>query len=570
MQFSLLEKKNVRKIAIIISTIALFLLVSYLTIYQTNFSQGKVWSYLGSSDDRFHMMRIEGLYHSLQRHQFFPFINMSFLNGFGYIVNVFYSDFVLYPAAFLRLMGFSSAQTLGLYYLLMNFLTFGVSFLCFYKISQKYINSLLFSFVYTLSTYRLHDMLFRHDIGEIGAMVFLPIAILGIYEIFYGNHKKWLYLTFGMTGVIYSHAISPILIALLIIAVALCRFTEMRENPKRFWALVWATITSALLSIAYFGPMIEQMHHTEFILTQTKSMLPTGASDFADVTNWSLNNTIGQPNIGITLLIAAFIVLISMNKIKDAAVRQFSIIGVVFLICSTKIFPWGLFNNTPLKMIQYPWRFDMLITILLAIFIASDPLELLSGKYAKPILIGLVFLFSLSASYRLVKVAPLQLVTAAQYNAPEAFSIGGGQEYLPTSTRLSEIERMAHKPKIRSGKAKISNFKQYGTRLSFDFKGAKNAKIDLPIIAYYGYQSTQSEGKVSKLQPDEKNNYLAQVKVNGKGKVVVDYFETTVQKFSRRISFLSLLIIVATMFINKLNLVDFSKIEGLRSNSKSK
>ncbi|QFR69596.1 hypothetical protein [Companilactobacillus paralimentarius] len=112
MQLTFLNKKNWKKVAIIVFTIALFLLVSILAVYQAQIFQGKIWSFLGTSDDRFHNMRIEGLYHSLLRHQYFPFINMSFMDGFGYIVNIFYSDFLLYPAAFLRLMGYSSAQAI--------------------------------------------------------------------------------------------------------------------------------------------------------------------------------------------------------------------------------------------------------------------------------------------------------------------------------------------------------------------------------------------------------------------------------------------------------------------------
>ncbi|KRN99943.1 cell surface protein precursor [Companilactobacillus kimchiensis] len=431
-------------------------------------------------------------------------------------------------------------------------------------------NSLVFSFVYTLSTYRLHDLMFRHDIGEIGAFVFLPIAVLGIYEIFYGERKHWLTLVFGMTGIIYSHAISPILVAILIIIIACCQIPELKKNPKRLLSLLWAVICSVLLSLAYFLPMIEQVHHTQFMLGQSEGMLPNGASDMADLTNWSLNNTVGQPNIGITLFLAAIVILVSFTKIKNNAIKQFSVIGAVMLLCSTKIFPWVLINKTPLRMIQYPWRFDMVATILLAIFVASDPLNIFSSKVAKSGLVIFVFLLAVSASYRLVANSSLQLMPYAQYSQLDSFSIGAGQEYLPKGTNLSELQRSSHKPKIEQGKVKISNFKQYGTRLSFDFKNAKNAKVDLPIIAYYGFQSTQSSGKVSKIKMDSKNNNLAQVTVNGKGKVIVDYFETATQKVTRRISFLSLLVIIALIFINKLNLVDFDRIEGLRTSNKEK
>ena len=565
MQLTFLKNQKTKKIVTVIFTIALFALVSFLAIYQTEVSHGKIWAFLGSSDNRFHMMRIEGLYHSIQRHQFFPFINMSFMNGFGYIVNIFYSDFLLYPAAFLRLLGLSSAQTVVYYFWFLNFLTFGVSFLCFYKVMPKYLNSLVFSFVYTLSTYRLHDMLFRQDIGEVGAFIFLPIAVLGIYEIFYGERKHWLYLVFGMTGIIYSHAISPILVAVLIILIAIAQIPELKANPKRLVSLLWATLCSGLLSLAYFVPMMEQMRHTKFILTQTKSLLPNGATDFADMVTFSLNNGIGQPSIGLVMIVAAFILLVLITKIKNPILKQFSVIGILMLLCTTKVMPWVIFNHTPFKMIQYPWRFDMIATILLAIVIAADPLGFLSSKYAKIGLMSLVFLFAISSSYRLVNGSQIQLNDYATYNQQEPFSIGAGQEYLPVDTSVSELQRTAHKPEIQSGKVKINNFKQYGTRLSFDFEDAKNAKVDLPIIAYYGFQSTQSKGKVSKLTMDKDNNNLAQVTINGNGKVTVDYFETMLQKVSRRISFLTLLVIIAISFIHKLNLVDFNKIEGLRS-----
>ncbi|HIY92262.1 hypothetical protein [Companilactobacillus sp. HBUAS56275] len=565
MQLTFLNKKNWKKIAIVVATIVLFLLVSILAVYQAQIFQDKIWSFLGTSDDRFHNMRIEGLYHSLLRHQYFPFINMSFMNGFGYIVNIFYSDFLLYPAAFLRLMGYSSAQAIISLNILLTFLTMGVSFLCFYKIRKEYWSSLVFSFVYTLSTYRMIDVLYRHDLGEIGAFVFLPIALLGIYEVFYGEHKNWLYLTFGMTGVIYSHAITPLLLAILIVIVAICQIAELRKTPARLLSLCWATICSLLLTVAYFLPMLEQMKHTKFFLTQSNPNLVATAPDFSDMAHASLNNIYDQPNPGIVMLFAAIVVFISLTKIENKAVRDFSLIGAGMLLCSTKLFPWELLNKTPLKMIQYPWRFYMIASLLLAVFIAADPLGLFKKRTMKVVLMLFVMLIAVSSEYRLVNNSPLQRNTYETYNQAEPYSIGGGQEYLPVGTNLSKLQRSKHKPKVMTGKAKITDFKQYGTRLSFNFKNAKNAKVDLPIIGYYGFQSTQSKGKVSELRVDKTNNNLAQVTVNGKGKVVVDYFETTTQKVARRTSFLSLLVIIAILFINKLNLIDFSKIEGLKS-----
>jgi hypothetical protein len=137
-----------------------------------------------NNDGQFHLMRIEGLTDSIRNHDYFPIVNTAFMGGFGYIANIFYADLWLYPAAILRLY-LPMSQALIIYYVLINFITFLTSFGSFYKASSKYWNSFVFSFVYTLSTYRIFDMTRRYDIGETETMIFLPIVLLGVYEIFY-------------------------------------------------------------------------------------------------------------------------------------------------------------------------------------------------------------------------------------------------------------------------------------------------------------------------------------------------------------------------------------------------
>ena len=568
---SILKNKYFKITIITIITLGIFAIASFLSIYQTEFYHNSIWSFLGPSDNRFHMMRIEGLYQSILRHDYFPVINMSFMDGFGYISNIFYSDFLLYPVALMKLLGYSTAQAIARYYVILNFLTFGVSFLCFYKVQRKYWNSLVFSFVYTLSSYRLHDLLFRHDLGEVGAFLFLPIAMLGIYEIFYGERKRnWLFLTFGMTGIIYSHALSPVLVAILIVIVALCQIPELKLHPKRLLSLLWAAICSGLLSVGYFLPMLEQLKHTTFQLTKTKSILVKGSSSLQDSFNWSLNNVLIKPNIGLILLLATFIIVVSAYKIKNKAIKHFSIIGVVIFICSTSVFPWILLNKTPFKMIQYTWRFDMLATILLAIFVASDPLNILRGKTVKGLMVMFAMLLSISGGYRLVQSNSAALVPYSEYNKMSPYSIGGGQEYLPVGTNITALEATKHMPGIISGKATISNFKQNGTKLTFNFKNAKNAKVDLPIIGYYGFQSKNSTGQVSKLTMDKQHNNLAKITINGKGKVVVDYYKTKVQKLARHFSAISLVIMLLMMIAYPFRRKIKSQLIRLKSNSKEK
>lgn len=530
----------------------LFLFVSIISIYPTELN-GHIWSFLGmNSDGRFHIMRIEGLAESMRRGQFFPEVNMSLLGGFGYIANIFYADLWLYPVALMRLAGLTTAQSFVIFYIILNFCTFLTSFWSFKKVSQRIDKSLLFSFVYTLSTYRIYDMVRRLDIGETLALTFLPIVVLGIYEIFYGDDKQWLYLTLGMTAVIYAHALSPILITIFIFWVIIFRLRILIREPHRVQSLMMAAGVSMLLSLAYFLPMFEQLRHTEFKLTKAPliNVSQTGMR-VSDIFVWSALNRLDIQNIGLVTLLTALAILVTVWRVKNQAVRDFAIIGEILLFMTTDIFPWKLFDKTPLNRIQFPWRFNMIITILFAIYLATDNLHFFSKTWQKTALILLTLSLTMGSEQLLVQHLPDGYNTYAKFNDLDVYSIGDGEEYLPKNANLAALQRAPHTPQIKSGTVELADFSQKGSKVTVAFQNAKDAKIDLPLIGYYGYSATKSTGKVSRLTMDDDNNGLATVTVQGKGIIRVDYQQTSIQKNSRLISLFSLFAVIILVSLKK-------------------
>jgi hypothetical protein len=189
-------------------------------------------------------------------------------------------------------------------------------------------------------------------------------------------------------------------------------------------------------------------------------------------------------------------------------------------------------------MIQFPWRFFMIITILFSIYLAYDPIHLFNKSWKK-ILLGLAIVgLTLNSEQVLVQTHPYENDKYSQFNDLDVYSIGGGEEYLPEKASYAALREEPHTPQVLAGTVKISNFYQKGSKVVFDFNQAKQAKIDLPILGYYGYSSKDSTGKVSKLTMDTKNNGLGQVTVNGKGKVKVDYYKTPIQRLSRIFQYL--------------------------------
>lgn len=522
-------------------TLLLFLVASLISIYLTELN-GHIWSFLTMSNDgRFHIMRIEGLAQAIRQGNLTPIVNMSFLGGLGYISNVFYSNLWLYPAAVLRLMGLTITQAFVSFYVLLNFATFLTSFGAFYKASQRYDKSLLFSFVYTLSTYRIFDMVRRFDVGELSTFVFLPIVVLGVYEIFYNNRHQWIYLTIGMVGVIYSHALSPVLIGIFIVLVMIFRIKTLVKEPQRILALFYAGVSSLMLGLAYFMPMLEQMRHTQFKLTNVPLInVSQTEMSWPDLLNWSVHNDLYKQNIGLIMLVTAIMIPLIIWKIKNVAIRDFAIIGELLLVMTTNIFPWKFFDKTPLNMIQFPWRFYMIVSILFAIVIAADPLGIFSGNWKKVMMILFALGLVVNSERILVQQYPREDDAYTQFNHLDVDSIGSGQEYLPKNASLTALIKAPHTPQVLSGQAKISNFSQVGSKVTFHFRAAQNAKVSVPIICYYGYSAKDSTGQVSKLRMDKNNNGLGQIIVNDKGVVRIDYEKTPFQRISKVISLASL------------------------------
>lgn len=536
----------------VLLTLILFLITSFVAIYLTGLN-GHIWSFLEMNNDgRFHIMRMEGLYESMKRGEFFPVVNMSLLGGFGYISNIFYSNLWMYPVAIFRLMGLSIAKSFILFYIILNFCTFLISFLSYFWASHRYDKSLVFSFVYTLATYRIFDMVRRFDVGEILTLIFLPLVVLGVYEIFYGDENKWLYLTFGMTAIIYSHALSPILIAIFIFWVVLFRLKALYKQSRRILALIYSGLVSLALSVAYFLPMIEQMRHTQFKLTNSPLInVSQSGMRLEDFFNWSIKSDLYIQNIGIVLLVVAVIIPFVIWKIKVPAIRDFAIIGEILLFMTTDIFPWKYFVKTPINMIQFPWRLYMIVTILFAIFLASDSLQWFKKSWVRILLIVVTLGLTVNSERELIRNHPEEYDTYTEFDNLDVYSIGGGQEYLPKNASLAALRNTPHTPQIENGVAEISDFKQTGSKLSFDFRNARNATVSVPIISYYGYSDKESSGEVSKLKMNTENNGLGQIKVSGDGTVRINYYRTTIQVISKIFSMVSLVILVFIIFLRE-------------------
>ncbi len=218
---------------------------------------------LKGHDLLFHLARMEGLYQGLRSGAFPVRINPMQTELFGNLTASMYPQLFLYFAVLPR---FLDVSVILCYKLLVVFMNVASAMLTFYAVrritgSEKmaYVASVL----YTFSLYRLIDTYLRAAVGEALAMVFLPLVLWGIYEVLWGEKKKWYLLALGVTCILQSHVMSVLMaVFFLVIETAVWLAASVRgkkpgrEIGGRILAGVKAAAVTCLLNAWFLVPFL--------------------------------------------------------------------------------------------------------------------------------------------------------------------------------------------------------------------------------------------------------------------------------------------------------------------------
>ena len=143
-------------------------------------------------DTCFHLSRIEGLARSFKDGNYMPRIYPYKNNNFGYASPLFYCDFFLIIPALLYNAGLSLARSYQFLLLLCSFFSAWYMGKLTMKLSRQQPAMYLAAFLYVFSLYRFTDIYVRGALGEVLAFVFMPVALIGIYEVLWGDEKNGL------------------------------------------------------------------------------------------------------------------------------------------------------------------------------------------------------------------------------------------------------------------------------------------------------------------------------------------------------------------------------------------
>lgn len=497
----------------------------------------------------FHFRRLDVLIDALKHGEYISYIDYSNVDGYGYFTKGFYPDFILVPFA---VVGIFTGT-----YFAYDFMIFSMTILCgmfmYHAVCAIYKSryaAAIASILYTFAVYRLYDIYQRGALSEALSFTFLPIVFLGLYHIIKGDYKKWYILAIGYILLIYTHAIASVLmfVTLLIISIAYCKC--LTREPKRIGYLFLAGAVT-LVGVSYFTlPLLEQLNSNSFYLD---SRTPGGGAGYGKVgfddLFWGFVSGLAYPDklwsgIGIILTLVIFLRLFIRKK-RDEALKSIDtavIIGICFIIATSRIFPWGRFPFNILSFIQYPWRLYEFVSFFFAIA-GGYYLSLLLVKH-KQKLFGFIFIILATLitiyihSENFKTLFPLKDKTIAVISEIPSFdnryhTIGG--EYFPS--KLPNIEYVRDRGEIvevKNNETKTYNLKR-GNRGETDVNIVINQPdtVILPLLYYKGYEVTLNRSNVPFF---ENENGLIAVPVNQSGKIMAWYAGTNVQEISFYIS----------------------------------
>lgn len=500
----------------------------------------------------FHLARIQALKDGMADGVFPVYVNFRALGGFGYGTGLFYSDlFNCIPALF-ALCGFGIVEAYKLFLILWGLASAFSMWYCLRRLKASDFGAFAGALLYVWSSYFSIDIFTRAALGEITAFPFLPLIILGLYRLIYGQPGRIFPLTFGFAGLCLSHHITFVLMGLFAgVFCGLC-LPRFIAEPKR---ILWGALAGILflgLTAFFLFPMLEQLMLAKYNLTEMtiKSPVYERAVPFirlflelpyTGLEFWT------PPGIGIIFLVAAF----QRFRVKSgwSAEERFRdcllIAGFAALLFATDFMPWQGKIMKLLAPIQFPWRSYLPATALLAAaggLLISEVTESRGDSVKRwlwILLVGCGFAWFFNTAYAYAaKISEKNLVRRFTPEMAEK-NVASGLHYLPAGMKMDDLRTFGFEPRCRPDSVKYEFTRSRDFReLYFTFTGndpEEQLEVTLPLVPYTGYVAVLDDGSAPARELRTGRDGLFSFVVPGgneSGTVTVAYRGTLVQKAS--------------------------------------
>lgn len=470
-------------------------------------------------DTTFHLVRLSNLADALAGGQIPARAGGFSYNGYGAITSVFYPDIFLYPAALMMNAGASLQYAVNVFFIAVNIASAAAMFVAAKRMFGEEWAAVCASILYTLSIYRISDVFTRYAFGEMTAMVFLPLFLLGLYEVVLGEKKNWPVLGVSAACIFLSHMLSTLICALT--AVGMCAlFIARLVRERRLLPIAKAAAAAGLLCAFQLVPFVhysmqgigaaELAKDPAYFALAPAQLFLLGAGEMSvdplDTTLSTFALEIGLPllvAVGLTLYVAA---TAQKKEEKAGLALLLAAAGAAFAFVSTTMFPWSyvrVLTRGLSDYLQFPWRFLMMTAVCFA-FAGGWGLARFARGHGEQMAAAALCVAALCALPTLTDetrnpsfipygegVSPHLLYT--EYTIP-------GTETAPTLQRGVLVE----------GDAALTDYHKEGTTVTAQVSAAQDSVVTLPLFGYDGYRA-QLDGRDAAWTLGENNRLAVQI-----------------------------------------------------------
>lgn len=314
-------------------------------------------------DSSYHILRIEALKQQIEMGKPFLKVNPTYFGGMGYASSLFYPDFLLYIPALLRVCGFSINNSYHLFMILCVVFCYAVAYYCGKSISKNRYIGILSAVILTLCAYHLDDIIVRAAVGEYTAFIFVPLVVYGVYNLCFEDMDKPWILGAGMAFVLLCHTLSFAMCMIFIVLMLLLNFDVFIKKPKLLLKLIVTGLVTMFITISYWLPILEQFMSTTFYVSYPWIEPVQEAVKVSAIFGLSF------PTLGIGLFILIIPRVLLFRKEDDSVMKyadQCLTLGIAFALFASEIMPWKKLGKI-FSMVQFPWRFYVISSVLLSI-----------------------------------------------------------------------------------------------------------------------------------------------------------------------------------------------------------
>ena len=495
-------------------------------------------------DTEFHLMRLCNLADGLKNGQFPVRAGGYSYNGYGAITSAFYPDLFLYIPALMMNMGASLQYAVNVFFVLVNAASAAAMYAAAKRMFGERNMALCASILYTFSIYRISDVFTRYAFGEMTAMVFLPLFILGLWEVIFGDKKRWLTLALSASAIFMSHMLSTLICAAA--ATGVCAlFIVKIVRERRLPSILKAAGTALLLCLFYLVPFA--MYSMQGIGAQSLAKDPAlfaiapaqlfllgegeMSVDPADPTLSTFALEIGFPLL-LGAVLCAYVMLTDQKAGRGGRLAALlAAAGMGFALMATTLFPWShvrVLTRGLSDYLQFPWRMLMMTAVLLALAGAWGYMRFAGEKNERAVVLVLA----------LCAMAALPTLSDEMRNnlfIPFGQTVSPDSAYVEYTIPGSEMAPTRSRDVIIKGEAAVTGYQKRGTTITAHVEAETDAEIALPVFGYDGYRA-ELDGRRIGWTPGENNRLTVHLPAQTSGTLHVYFAGKTVWRAADCIS----------------------------------